>query len=186
MDKKKGKLNQFFIISFVGWIFTFIYLTGAAKSVLSFLPGVIPSIQEKNVKIEEQLIIRHKEQAHLERVESLAQQEDLLNEYRQIILRALPEEDEKTSIPLHLDTIASKHNIKISRVIGGATKGKASAPSWVHIDVRILGDYEDCLSFINSLYASNRFTSVESMSISGMGENLIEMAFSVKAYYKGL
>lgn len=172
--KKTSNAYKLAFLSILGIIIIAYYLT----------QNIIPAITEKNEEIQGKKITLNDQRSRLARLGSLAKQEDQLKTYLTIVQRALPKEDEKTSIPLHLDSIASKHNITISRVTGNTVKSKGAIPDWVNVEVHITGTYANCLEYIKSLQASNRLTDVETLTFIGAVKGQIEAVLSVKAYFK--
>ncbi|GEM_PF-6601420 len=171
---KKSNAYKLAIVSILGIILVFYYLT----------QNIIPAITEKNDEIQTKKVTLTEERSRLARLGSLAKQEDLLKTYLSIVQRALPKEDEKTSIPLHLDSIANKHSVSLSRVTGGTTKSKGNLPDWINVEVHVSGIYQNCLDFIQSLQLSNRITDVDTLSITAAGKGKVEVILNVKAFFK--
>jgi len=171
---QKSNLYKLAILSFLGIIVLGYYLSQT----------VIPSIASQNEEIQQKKLTLSQERARLSRLASLSQQEELLNKYVTVIQRALPKDDEKTSIPLLLDSIASKHNVSVARVTGSTVKNKTTTPDWITIEVRATGPYQNVLDFIQSLENSNRMTDLETLTMTGVGKGQVEASIRVKAYFK--
>lgn len=147
--------------------------------------SVIPAIEEKNSEITEKKVLLAKERARFDELEKLNQNRSQLLQYVQSALNALPREDNKTSIPYHIYSVADKSQAQVfSLQIKGTTRDQATGVNNIIATAKIGGRYQNVMQFITTLYQTNRITTTDTVSLKGLGDEFVEMTINIHFYFQ--
>lgn len=172
--KKKGLLYNLGLITIVLITIQSYYLYNI----------VIPEIEKKNIALQEQKTQLSAERSRLNNLIDLNKQKNKIYQLSATIQNALPTEENQTSIPYHLSSLAEKNKVSITMDMKGSGSDKTIDVSYVTVAATITGNYKEVVDFFQSLYQSNRITTTDNVNINSLGGDQISLSLFINFYHK--